>query len=417
MRKILAALLLSLGSSIAFAQGQDCTGEPSPVLKISEPQSTVDTIKITAGISTLMRPFSSLSSEVKGSDIELTIVGMLQATPQDPFICTTFRVGPLAAGTYNVKLFQSVGPTAAPVVTMVASEPLVISDAGAPLFTNVIPRYPLANQALSVRVRAVTPAFPAVVHPHQTTVVGNVIRLEGCVNDGGFSVPDVYVATAGVAPIPAGRYRVEYHRAECDSSGHYYAPAKFLTSFDVEVKESGPNWPGPPDAVMPVSRYFHEGFGHYFITADESEQIALDSRVFDGWELWELARGNLGSDNGKFGFWRAGEGLSAVCRFFSTAFAPKSSHFYTAEASECEKVKANPNWLYEGVAGYVLPAQTATQCAQGIPLYRLYNNGQGEAPNHQYTTDARDADFQAQHGWASEGILGCVPSIAPPYRP
>src|SRR5678815_5933067 len=77
-------------------------------------------------------------------------------------------------------------------------------------------------------------------------------------------------------------------------------------------------------------------------------------------------------------------GTAPVCRFFSTAFAPKSSHFYTPFASECAAVHTNPNWLLESGAVFyiVLPTRDGL-CAAGLtPVYRLYNNGQGGAPNH-----------------------------------
>jgi hypothetical protein len=244
-------------------------------------------------------------------------------------------------------------------------------------------------------------------------VQGDVIRLEGCVNDGGFSVPGLYVVTAGIAPLPAGRYRLEYHRGYCDLAGNISGAPRFITSFDIEVKDRAADWPPPPDPVMPVSTYFHQGFGHYFITADEQEQVALDSHTFEGWQLVP----STGSDHVRFGFWRAGQRLRPVCRFFSAAFAPKSSHFYTADPTECEKVKANGDWIYEGIAGYVLPPTGSSGCEQGTPLYRLYNNGEGGAPSHRYTTDAGEAEYLTQAGWIPEGVLGCVPGIAPPYRP
>ena len=45
-----------------------------------------------------------------------------------------------------------------------------------------------------------------------------------------------------------------------------------------------------------------------------------------------------------------------MCRFFGVGFAPQSSHFYTPYASECDALKANPEWLYEKIAfGLALP--------------------------------------------------------------
>jgi len=105
-----------------------------------------------------------------------------------------------------------------------------------------------------------------------------------------------------------------------------------------------------------------------------------------------------------------------VCRFFSgQKFAPKSSHFYTPYASECTTARANPDWIYEGdVMGWRLPDASGNCAAGARPLYRVYNNGQGNAPNHRYYTDARlHAEMQFR-GWVVEGngatqVFACVP--------
>jgi hypothetical protein len=48
------------------------------------------------------------------------------------------------------------------------------------------------------------------------------------------------------------------------------------------------------------------------------------------------------------------------------------------------------------------------------PLYRLYNNGQGGAPNHRYTTRIDVRQQMITQGWVSEGYgplgaIACVP--------
>ncbi|MEP7274900.1 MAG: hypothetical protein ABI812_01010, partial [Betaproteobacteria bacterium] len=70
--------------------------------------------------------------------------------------------------------------------------------------------------------------------------------------------------------------------------------------------------------------YFHTGFSHYFITALAAEIAALDGGQFAGWQRTGRA----------FRVWTSGAGLAGVCRFFTTAFAPKSSHFYTPDTNE-----------------------------------------------------------------------------------
>jgi len=48
-----------------------------------------------------------------------------------------------------------------------------------------------------------------------------------------------------------------------------------------------------------------------------------------------------------------------------------------------------------------------------VPLYRLYNNGQGAAPNHRYTTRQEVRATMITAGWIPEGlgigVVACVP--------
>ena len=50
-----------------------------------------------------------------------------------------------------------------------------------------------------------------------------------------------------------------------------------------------------------------------------------------------------------------------------------------------------------------------------VPLYRLYNNGQGGAPNHRYTIDPAIRTQMIGQGWIPEGngpdgVFACVPA-------
>ena len=110
-------------------------------------------------------------------------------------------------------------------------------------------------------------------------------------------------------------------------------------------------------------------------------------------------------------------GTVPVCRFFSTSFAPKSSHFYTADAIECAGLRANPNWQFEKIAFHIPLPDAAGNCPSGSrPVYRMYNNGQTGAPNHRFTTDLSvRQDFVANRGFVQEGAgpLGvsmCAPN-------
>ena len=95
-----------------------------------------------------------------------------------------------------------------------------------------------------------------------------------------------------------------------------------------------------------------------------------------------------------------------MCRFFTEAFAPKSSHFYTSSSAECNLLRnESRDWKYEADAFYVESADNpAGSCPTGTQaVYRLYNNGQTGAPNHRYTTDPGVRADMMGRGWIPEG--------------
>ena len=200
-------------------------------------------------------------------------------------------------------------------------------------------------------------------------------------------------------PIFAGYFSV-------DLTVRVYAPdvvsAQILCSFGIL---SGCTYPNPVVPNMAIE-YFHASFGHYFATASTDEINKLDARVFIGWartgQSFKIYPLNTG-------------GVVNVCRFFSTTFNPKSSHFYTPFATECATVKQNSNWQFEGEVFAVALPNSVGGCASGTqPLYRLYNNGQGAAPNHRYTTSVITRSTMIGQGWIPEGsgsigVIACVP--------
>jgi hypothetical protein len=153
--------------------------------------------------------------------------------------------------------------------------------------------------------------------------------------------------------------------------------------------------------------YYQTAYGHFFVTASPTEIAALDGGTPRGWsrtgQSFEvLPLGTPAAD--------------AVCRFWSDrSFAPKSSHFYTPFDWECAKVKGDPTWWYEGEVFAVTLADAAGACVPGtLPLYRLYNDGRGNASNHRYTTSLAIRSQMLAQGWLPEGagigVIGCVPS-------
>jgi hypothetical protein len=159
-------------------------------------------------------------------------------------------------------------------------------------------------------------------------------------------------------------------------------------------------------ATVDIIEYYHAAFDHYFITGIADEIAKLDAGVFQGWARTGQKFKGYALDT---------PGSVNVCRFFSTSFAPKSSHFYTPFAVECAKVKTNADWSFEGeVFGIPIPDANGVCAAGTTPVYRYYNNGQGAAPNHRYTTDATLRATMLQRGWISEGygdlgVIMCSP--------
>lgn len=155
-----------------------------------------------------------------------------------------------------------------------------------------------------------------------------------------------------------------------------------------------------------IVEYFHAGFGHYFVTGYPNEIQALDTNP-----ALKAAWSRTGQTFN--GYAQATSGAVTVHRFFTDKpiFGGRSSHFYTGLTNEYNVLQAGNIWGYEGPGFYVrLPS--GSTCASGhTPVYRIYNNGIGGAPNHRFTTQlAIYNDFIYNRGWAGEGVVFCAPN-------
>jgi len=178
-----------------------------------------------------------------------------------------------------------------------------------------------------------------------------------------------------------------------------------------------------PDApTLPVVEYYNTLLDHYFLTADPVEMDAIDrGAVGPGWVRTGMGFNAYPLDSG------IGE-KAAVCRFYGNMeLGPDGkrlgpdSHFYTANAFECEGVKASPGWISEGLA-FSVGLPIAGMCEPGgnssailntaklRPVYRAYNNSHiAEDANHRYTTDIAVYQEMIDRGWIGEGVAFCVP--------
>ena len=233
----------------------------------------------------------------------------------------------------------------------------------------------------------------------------------------GFNTPTIFLPNpTGILPEYLA---VTGADGVASASGHYFdfPPAAFLVAatgprpttvppiFFFTVAVTAPP-PGNPTVIV---EYFDAELGHYFNTLYQTEIDALDAGRFPGWNR------SIGSFIGWATAEDAPPGAVPVCRFFSALY---TSHFYTADAEECDAVIAKwPNvWTLETrTAFYIyLPDKVTGQCAAGMqPVYRLYNSRPD--PNHRYVTDARLRDWMRNAGWIPEGygpdaVIMCTPA-------
>lgn len=158
-------------------------------------------------------------------------------------------------------------------------------------------------------------------------------------------------------------------------------------------------------ALTSAVEFWHGRFGSVFLATSPDEIAKLDSGAIEGW--MRLATEFKVDDE-------PGPGLVPVCRFFSTRFAAKGSHFFTAFADECTALKANPDWTYEGEAFHVRLPDAAGRCPAGtMPIFRGYNGGEGGAPAHRFSPFPEE---RCLWGWActpegsgAEGVAFCAP--------
>ena len=164
--------------------------------------------------------------------------------------------------------------------------------------------------------------------------------------------------------------------------------------------------------------FYNSTLGHYFITATASEaKLVDDGAAGPGW----VRTGR------SFAAWldpaNAPSNAAGVCRFYSTG---ANSHFYTADAAECEHLKeleaaerehARPTgapilgWRYEGI-GFRIESPASGSCPAGTTaVARVYNDGfaRGKDSNHRLLTDYDLYVQMIGQGWIGEGVAMCGP--------
>ena len=142
--------------------------------------------------------------------------------------------------------------------------------------------------------------------------------------------------------------------------------------------------------VPQVIEYRNAVTGHYLLLPDGDPEVAFveGGGAGPGWE-------RTGNDFTESSL----PGTIPVCRFYSPVF---NTHFYTADAAECELVKHNPDWVYEKTAFPAYLPLPGHSC-DAASVYRVYLAG-----DHRYTADAGVRDAMLARGWADEGVAFCA---------
>jgi len=145
--------------------------------------------------------------------------------------------------------------------------------------------------------------------------------------------------------------------------------------------------------------------GQYFYTA-----ITADKAILDAYPaLWQRTGRSFKSG-----------GYVGTCRFYGGKNGGPNTHFYTADAKECDALKKIDFLDYEGssfTANMPLPGAAVEgikRCPiDSKPLFRLYNDAARSngrfVSNHRYTTDRADVAAFVAKGWVDEGQVMCVP--------
>lgn len=231
-------------------------------------------------------------------------------------------------------------------------------------------------------------------------------------NDGGGGSNSRIPPGSGYYTLPAtGTYYIWANTYYSNQTGAY--------TLTVTASGGGGGGPPLPPVTIPagavtVVEFYHPTFDHYFITAYQAEAANLAAGKLPPW----VATGKT------FKVWSGSDSnVTNVWRFFSASFAPKSGHFYTNNPTEAQNLKNGNVWTLEATDAFYMMTSPAGTCpSKTIPLYRLYNNGQGGSPNHRYTIDPAIRAAMIAAKWVPEGngpdgVFACVPlttSLPPP---
>jgi hypothetical protein len=166
-------------------------------------------------------------------------------------------------------------------------------------------------------------------------------------------------------------------------------------------------------ASVTIVEYYNASLGHYFMTPLASEITLLDSGAFAGWQ-------RTGYTFDAFDKTSHPAGAVAICRMYNDHYNGTSSHFYGPLGTDCALTQQYfPDWSFEDPELFDADLANAQDvCPAGqYPVYRVFNNGIGGAPNHRFTNSPDVVQQMVAKGYAAEGVKWCTTSPPPVVPP
>jgi len=194
--------------------------------------------------------------------------------------------------------------------------------------------------------------------------------------------------------IVAGATRTFAPGTACGISGQC---GSGLLDSSLSLESTFPGSEVAPPGTMPVIEYYDASLDHYFITASPTEIAAYDAggaprtgELFYAWTDPVLAPVNA----------------VPVCRFYAGGLI--NSHYYTADAAQCQYLIANAagTWALEYKAAFyvLVPDATSGECATGmLPVYKFFDNRIDA--NQRHTIDLSVRRAMINRAWVPQGVL------------
>jgi serine protease len=165
------------------------------------------------------------------------------------------------------------------------------------------------------------------------------------------------------------------------------------------IQSTVPAITNPPEGAVAVVEFHDAALDHYLITADANEMALLDTQsrwqrtgyLFYAWQHPSQAP--------------AGTSPRPVCRFHAGAEHQIDSHYFTADAAECDFVRTRSAdvWTLQNEAAFWIEVPDAAgQCRDGtLPVYRFFNARRDA--NQRFTTDLSVRRGMLNRVWVADG--------------